>query len=121
MTAGRRTHVLAPLLAASAGAGLVGCGSATTAAPSPPVPQTATSSDGQVSVPDEAPEVSRGTEVTLRIVSDAPVQVHVHGLDEYVRLAEAGEGETTVTADIPGGFEIETHDTGLLVYRLAVR
>ncbi len=47
--------------------------------------------------------------------------VHVHGFDHYIRLDKAGSGKVTFTADLPGVFEIETHDTGLLFYRLVVR
>jgi len=47
--------------------------------------------------------------------------VHVHGFEQYIRLDEAGSGEVTCNADLPGVCGIETHDTGLLFYRLAVR
>lgn len=100
---------------------LAGCGSTPAAPPGEPVTLTAELADGGVTVPEEAPEVSRGTEVTLQVTSDGPAEVHVHGFDEYIRLDAAGTGEVTFTADIPGVFEIETHDTGLLIYRLAVR
>lgn len=111
---------LTALVVASALA-LAGCGTATDAPPGEPVTLTAELVDGGVQVPQEAPEVPRGTEVTLQITSDAPVEVHVHGFDAYVRLDGPGTGEVTFSADIPGVFEIETHDTGLLIYRLAVR
>ncbi|WP_380168941.1 hypothetical protein [Jannaschia sp. R86511] len=113
----------APLAAAllTAAAVLAGCGSTPAAPPGEPVTLTAELSDGGVTVPEEAPEVTRGTEVTLQVTSDAAAEVHVHGFDEYIRLDGPGSGEVTFTADIPGVFEIETHDTGLLIYRLAVR
>lgn len=115
----RAVLVVAALTATAAA--LASCGSTPSAPPGEPVTLTAELSDGDVTVPEEAPEVSRGTEVTLEITSDSPVEVHVHGFDRYIRLDEAGTGQATFTADIPGVFEIETHDTGLLIYRLAVR
>lgn len=115
-------HRTAALAATAALALLTACGSGTSAGPPPePVTLTASLVDGEVVVPQEAPEVPVGTEVTLEVTSDAPVEVHVHGFDQYVRLDEAGTGEVSFTADLPGVFEIETHDTGLLIYRLAVR
>lgn len=116
----RPTALTAAALALAAST-LVACGSTPSAPPGEPVTLTAELSDGGVTVPEEAPEVSRGTEVTLQVTSDGPAEVHVHGFDEYIRLDSAGTGEVTFTADIPGVFEIETHDTGLLIYRLAVR
>ncbi|WP_336921955.1 hypothetical protein [Aquipuribacter sp. SD81] len=115
-------RALTPLAVALAVAGAAGCGGGSPAAePGDPVTLTAELVDGEVVIPEEAPEVPRGTEVTLQVTSDAPVEVHVHGFDEYVRLDGPGTGETTFTADLQGVFEIETHDTGLLIYRLAVR
>ncbi|MFC3690366.1 hypothetical protein [Aquipuribacter hungaricus] len=100
---------------------LGGCGEEPTGPPPPPVTLSATLADGEVTVDEASPEVPRGTEVTLQVTSDEPVEVHVHGFDEYIRISEAGTDEATFTVDLPGVFEIETHETGLLIYQLTVR
>lgn len=67
-------------------------------------------SDGSMD-PREIP-VRQGDRVRLRITSDSPVEIHVHGYDLE---GEVGPGQETVLsfeADDTGRFPIEDHETG---------
>ncbi len=56
-------------------------------------------------------EVHEGDRVTLRLTSDRPVEVHLHGYD-LEREVSPGEAATlSFEADLPGRFEIEDHET----------
>lgn len=55
--------------------------------------------------------VGEGDEVTLRITSESPVGVHVHGYDLEEEI-EPGEPTTlSFEADTTGRFAIEDHET----------
>lgn len=64
--------------------------------------------------------VPLGTRVTLNVTSDAADEVHVHGYDKEIRIPAGGTGTVTFTADIPGVFEVEMHDSGLQLLQLQV-
>ncbi len=56
--------------------------------------------------------VEEGDEVTLRVSSDRPVGLHLHGYD---RELETEPGETALLsfeATLTGRFEVEDHETG---------
>ncbi len=61
--------------------------------------------------PDEI-SVGEGDDVTLRLGTDHPVELHVHG-DDLEQEVEPGETATlSFEADRTGRFEIENHETG---------
>jgi heme/copper-type cytochrome/quinol oxidase subunit 2 len=60
-------------------------------------------------------------EVTLRVTSDVPEEIHVHGYDKYLDLAPGATASVTFTADIPGIFEVELHGSGEKLADLVVR
>jgi nitrous oxide reductase len=66
-------------------------------------------------------EVNRGTRVRLEVTSDRSDELHVHGYDKTARLAPSSPAAVTFVADLPGVFEVETHDSGLLLFQLVVR
>lgn len=79
-----------------------------------------TVADGEVSPPATEHAFELGDEVTLTITSDEADELHLHGYDEELALP-AGEAATlTFTADIPGVFEAELHESGLLLFELKV-
>lgn len=105
-----------------------------TSTASVPTPSTATSSpepsptatevdvvvaDGAVTTPIAA-EVALGAEVLLRISSDVADEVHVHGYDLETEVPAGGTGELRFSADAAGVFEVEFHESGLLLLRLTV-
>jgi heme/copper-type cytochrome/quinol oxidase subunit 2 len=58
--------------------------------------------------PDEL-VVREGDRVTLRIESDRPVELHVHGYDLRADVAPGETAEISFDADFSGRFEIENH------------
>lgn len=60
-----------------------------------------------------------GEEVTVRVSGDSADHVHVHGYDLFLHL-EDGAGELTFVADIPGVFEIELEEAGIVLVQLEV-
>lgn len=65
-------------------------------------------------------EVAVGDTVALVITSDVEDEIHVHGYDLYADIGPAGPATVLVEATIPGVWEVELHDSGLLLVELAV-
>ena len=65
-------------------------------------------------------EVGAGETVLLEVTADVADEVHVHGYDETLDLAPGTPGRLEFTADIPGSFEVELHEQGLLLTQLRV-
>ena len=55
-----------------------------------------------------APE---GDQVTLQIISDHPIEVHLHGYDLEEVVGAEEPGELSFEATMTGRFPIEDHDT----------
>ena len=55
--------------------------------------------------------VEEGDYVTLRLASDTPVEVHLHGYDLEGDVLPGEETELSFQADVTGRFEIEDHET----------
>lgn len=75
---------------------------------------------GQVTGGVERVPVEIGQSVALRVASDVADTVHVHGYDLH---ASVGPDEAAVVrfgADIPGVFEVELEQRGLLIAELEV-
>jgi hypothetical protein len=77
--------------------------------------------DGKVAPKPHRVDVPQGATVRLQVTSDVDDVLHVHGLDVEEPL-DAGRTTTVeLTADQPGVFEVETHETELELLQLAVR
>lgn len=77
--------------------------------------------NGKVTPKPHTVDVPLGSEVSLQVTSDVDDEVHVHGFDVEEPL-EAGHTTTiTLHADEKGVFEVETHETELLLLQLEVR
>ena len=64
--------------------------------------------------------VTEGDRVVLRISTDSPTELHVHGYD-IEQEAEPGEpARLSFEADLTGRFEIENHETGEALGTLVV-
>jgi hypothetical protein len=89
----------------------------------PPAEQTISAriSEGKVEGVPARVEVDRGTRVRLEVTSDRGDELHVHGYDKTVPLAAGRPTDMAFVADLPGVFEVETHDSGLLLFQLVVR
>ena len=77
--------------------------------------------DGKVAPKPHRVDVKLGANVRLQVTSDVDDVLHVHGYDVEEPL-DAGHTTTVeLTADQPGVFEVETHETELELLQLAVR
>jgi cupredoxin-like protein len=140
----------AALILAGCGSDTIGAGSDNNAAstPSPPLAATADSAataatsspaeqqagvrqdartitvrvaDGKVTPKAGRITVARGTQVRLVVTSDVADEVHVHAYDKEVRLTPGKAAVLEFTADQTGLFEVETHETKLILFQLLVR
>jgi hypothetical protein len=59
--------------------------------------------------PDEI-DVNEGDRVTLRLRSDAPLELHLHGYDLEAEVAPGEPADLSFEANLTGRFEIEDHD-----------
>lgn len=64
--------------------------------------------------------VELGSEVRLSVTADVADEVHVHGYDLTASTAPGEPGILEFTADIPGVFEVELHESGLKLVDLEV-
>jgi hypothetical protein len=78
--------------------------------------------DGRVTPQGGRVEVEAGNPVTLRIVSDAAEEIHVHSDPEHTYEVAAGESiEKSFTPETPGQVAIEAHELGVTIVQLVVR
>lgn len=60
--------------------------------------------------PDEV-SVTEGDQVTLQIISNRPIEVHLHGYDLEEVVGAEEPGELSFEATMTGRFPIEDHNT----------
>ncbi|MEU6757862.1 hypothetical protein [Streptomyces sp. NPDC046685] len=82
---------------------------------------TITVRDGKVSPAPARTELRRGERVALRVTSDRADTLHVHGYDKELALPAGQEATLVLTADRTGLFEVETHESDLVLTQLLVR
>jgi hypothetical protein len=78
---------------------------------------------GEVDPAGKQVEATVGQTVVLVVDSDAAEELHVHSApDDHEFAIEPGQNQTfRFPVEQPGQFDIETHDTGVLVAQLVVR
>ncbi|MFJ5937259.1 hypothetical protein [Streptomyces sp. NPDC093071] len=74
-----------------------------------------------VQPPPSRIELKKGERLTLRVTSDRDDTLHVHGYDRELPLSAGTPATLTLTVDRTGLFEVETHDSGLVLTQLVVR
>lgn len=84
------------------------------------VPVAVAVAGGSVSTDDDRVDVPLGDTVELTVTADVTDEVHVHGYDLHGDVAPGSPAKVTFTADIPGVFEVELEDAGLLLVELQV-
>lgn len=94
--------------------------SATPAEQQADVTVAVTIKDGKVRPNAESVDVELGQTVLITAVSDVEDSVHVHGYDHTLTLSPDKPAEVEFTADEPGVFEVETHETHKLAAKLIV-
>ena len=77
--------------------------------------------DGEVHTDADRVEVTSGAAIRLIVTSDADDELHVHGADATAALVAGVPTTVEFTISEPGVFEVETHDSGLLLVQLIVR
>lgn len=65
--------------------------------------------------------VEERDQVTLRLTSDRPMEVHLHGYDLEEEVLPGEETDLSFEAEITGRFEIEDHDTETALGALLVQ
>jgi hypothetical protein len=78
-------------------------------------------SDGSVRGTSGTETVTAGERVTIVVAADEADEVHVHGYDLTSGVVPGSPASISFVADIPGVFEIELEDSGLLLFELEVR
>ncbi|MFB6529165.1 hypothetical protein [Streptomyces sp. NPDC056399] len=103
-------------------------GAAPPSSPAPKPRPTATGrtvditvSGSTVQPPPSRVELKKGERLTLRVTSDRADTLHVHGYDRELPLSPGTPATLTLTVDRTGLFEVETHESGLLLTQLVVR
>lgn len=65
--------------------------------------------------------VEEGDQVTLRLTSDHPLEIHLHGYNLEADVLPGEEAVLSFEAEITGRFEIEDHDTETALGALLVQ
>ncbi|MCX9190191.1 hypothetical protein C3Y87_01935 [Carbonactinospora thermoautotrophica] len=123
---------LAALVAACGGSNSAKPGSAAptpaaSAPASPSAPATdavtyqVTIKDGNVEPKPDVVKVKLGQTVRLTVTSDQHDEIHVHGYDVSAELEPNKPTTVEFKASTPGTFEVETHHSGKLLFRLQVQ
>ncbi len=66
-------------------------------------------------------EVALGDQVTIRVRSDVADEAHLHGYDIHADVGPDVVGEISFEATVPGIFEIELENGGLMLGELVVQ
>jgi hypothetical protein len=66
-------------------------------------------------------EVARGAQVRLVVTSDVADEVHLHSYELALPLRPGKPATLAFTADKPGLFDVEAHETGVTLVQLLVR
>ena len=69
----------------------------------------------------ETVDAAVGEPVTFRVSSDVSDHVHVHGPDVLADVAPGAPAEVTATFEVPGSYEVELEESGVLVFQVNVR
>ncbi|WP_405060013.1 hypothetical protein OG474_45800 [Kribbella sp. NBC_01505] len=93
--------------------------------PTPVVPAADVTVDVKIAGGKSTPsgqtvKAKTGQKVRITAVSDVADSLHVHGYDKTLDLKPGKSVSVEFTADTKGSFEVETHESGKLVFKLQV-
>lgn len=74
---------------------------------------------GQAHVADQH-KVQQGTPVTISVLSDSADELHLHGYDLHIEVPANTEATLQLVADQAGRFEMELHDSEVMLGVLEV-
>jgi len=94
----------------------------------PPTPSAApadvtvevTIADNKVSASQPVVKAKAGQKVLIKTTSDVSDSLHVHGYDKTLELKPGRAASLLLTTGQKGLFEVETHESGKLVFKLQV-
>ncbi|HEY5186477.1 MAG TPA: hypothetical protein VIM19_16610 [Actinomycetes bacterium] len=75
---------------------------------------------GAVTPPTDRAKVPLGSRVVIRFTSDISDTVHVHGSDIEQAVRAGTTKDIAFVADLQGTFEVETHDSTMVLMQLQV-
>ncbi|GAB3667194.1 hypothetical protein GCM10027589_32850 [Actinocorallia lasiicapitis] len=75
---------------------------------------------GKVTPRPATKKIAKGAELKITVISDKADELHIHGYDKGGALKPGQPLTIEFTADQTGTFEVETHDSGLLLFQLQV-
>ncbi|MGW1346906.1 cupredoxin domain-containing protein [Kribbella sp. NPDC002412] len=75
---------------------------------------------GKVSTGSAVVKAKPGQTVRINAVSDVADSLHVHGYDKTLDLKPGKPGSLEFATSTKGIFEVETHETGKLLFKLQV-
>lgn len=76
---------------------------------------------GRAEPPVERVSVAQGSTVRIVVTGDQPDELHLHGYDLEAQLAPGEPGVMEFVADQSGLFELETHESALVLLQLQVQ
>ncbi|PWR11904.1 hypothetical protein DKT68_04550 [Micromonospora acroterricola] len=82
---------------------------------------TVTIAKRRVDPPTGRVTVGKGQLVRITVTSDVPDELHVHGYDLGARLPAGTPASVEFRAEKTGLFEVETHESELVLFQLVVR
>jgi hypothetical protein len=85
-----------------------------------PVQATIAIEGGKPAGGEQKITVRSGQRVELRVTSDAPDEIHLHGYDIEATVEPGKPAELDFDADLEGIFELESHTTETVLARLVV-
>ncbi|MFI6761496.1 hypothetical protein ACIBF5_20400 [Micromonospora sp. NPDC050417] len=101
---------------------VAGCGSSEAPAdPGAPVEVAITITGGRSQPQPGRVDAKKNQQVRITVTSDVADRVHVHGYEVGADLRAGQPATVEFVADMDGLFEVETHETGLLLFQLLVR
>jgi plastocyanin len=77
--------------------------------------------DGTVDTAEDSVDVAVGETVRVTVTSDVDDEVHVHGVEQTADLSAGSPTTLEFSLAEPGVYEVETHESGLLLFQLIVR
>lgn len=99
-----------------------GCGSTDEPVDSSaPVEVAITITEGRSEPQPGRVDAKKGQSVRITVTSDVPDRVHVHGYEVGAELPAGQPATVEFVADMDGLFEVETHESGVLLFQLLVR
>jgi FtsP/CotA-like multicopper oxidase with cupredoxin domain len=74
----------------------------------------------KVTVASDRFKIMQGSEVTIRVTTDSPQNIHLHGYDIETEAGPGAPAEINFTASNPGVYEVELEDSSTPLFEIEV-